>query len=79
MEYHEQQWREQAACRSVEPDLFFHPDKSVATRSAKAVCHTCPVLEPCREWALQVRLPIGVAGALTPPEREAILKERDVA
>jgi hypothetical protein len=38
--------------------------------AAKAVCLTCPVLQNCREHALQVHEPYGVCGGMTEDERE---------
>jgi hypothetical protein len=42
-----------------------------AEAAAVAVCRTCPVLEPCRTWALTEPDPaVGhVAGGLTPRDR----------
>ena len=40
-------WRNHAACRSQDPELFFPigtTDRALAQlQRAKAVCHTCPV------------------------------------
>jgi WhiB family redox-sensing transcriptional regulator len=37
--------------------------------AAKTICRDCPVLVPCREYALTVQEPYGVWGATTPLER----------
>jgi WhiB family redox-sensing transcriptional regulator len=79
MEYHEQEWREEALCRQTDPELWFDIDRSEATRQAKAVCSRCPVVADCLAWALEVRLRIGTAGGLTVNERAKLLKERDAA
>lgn len=61
-------WQRHAACRGMNQELFFHPDgerdPSRARRIAAAaeVCASCPVREPCREWAHQVHEPYGVWG-----------------
>jgi len=71
-------WRLDGSCRHQDPDVFFHPEHERGpTRrnrdiAAKAVCLDCPVLQRCREHALQVREPYGVWGGLTEPERNAI-------
>jgi len=70
------EWQLDGACRSESPDVFFHPEgeRGPARRNrdsaAKAVCLGCPVLESCRQHALQVREPYGVWGAMTEDERE---------
>ena len=38
-------------------------------RAAKEVCHRCPVMDLCREFALQTREPFGVWGGLAEAER----------
>ena len=74
-------WRVHAACRGVDPELFF-PDSSteflngeageplVAAQvaAAKAVCRRCPVRQRCLAEALE-RIPYGIAGGLTAGER----------
>jgi WhiB family redox-sensing transcriptional regulator len=61
---------------------FFHPDgergpaRARREARAKAICHTCPVLEMCREHALAVHEPYGIWGGLSESEREAIIRAR---
>lgn len=72
-------WRNQAACRSQDPELFFPigtTDRALAQlQRAKAVCQSCPVREPCLEWALRSE-PIGqesgVCAGLSEAERRAL-------
>jgi WhiB family redox-sensing transcriptional regulator len=72
-------WRNHAACRSQDPELFFPigtTDRALAQlQRAKAVCHACPVQEPCLDWALRSE-PIGqesgVAAGLSEGERRAL-------
>lgn len=66
-------WRARAACRDVEPDLFFPTAVNgaalaAAERRALAVCRMCPVVADCRSWAV-VEQPHGIAGGLTEDER----------
>ncbi|MFF7886313.1 WhiB family transcriptional regulator [Streptomyces sp. NPDC007896] len=75
-------WREFAACRSVDPDLFF-PIGSTGPalpqiEEAKAVCRHCPVREECLSWALDTGQTIGVWGGTSETERRA-LRRRTVA
>lgn len=73
----DQTWRARAACAApdVDPELF-HPIArgNPAARqvgAAKTVCRRCPVVDPCRTWALAV-LEDGIAGGLTEDERRQV-------
>jgi WhiB family transcriptional regulator, redox-sensing transcriptional regulator len=50
-------WRSSASCRNQDPELFFPigtTDRALTQlQKAKAVCHTCPVQQPCLEWVLR--------------------------
>lgn len=65
-------WRHRAACRNVDPDLFFPVGASgpalAQIERAKAVCTGCPVVAECLAFAL-VALPEGIAGGMTFAER----------
>lgn len=66
-------WRARAACRDRDPEWFFPtavtgPGHRAQVQRAKAVCARCPVLTPCRRWALE-DLADGIAGGLTEHER----------
>jgi len=70
-------WMHRAACRDVDPELFF-PVAAPGTeryvgqvRAAKAACAPCPVLAECLAFAL-VLLPVGVAGGLDEFERAEV-------
>lgn len=74
------------ACRGYDTDLFFPTtttkgDTQVRqTTEAKAICFTCPLLNPCREWALSqpLRHLAGIWGGTTMRDRERLLRERRV-
>ena len=71
-------WQLQGACRTANPEVFFHPEGERGPRrrgrdaAAKDVCAGCPVLVQCRAHALDVREPYGVWGGLSEADREAI-------
>jgi WhiB family transcriptional regulator, redox-sensing transcriptional regulator len=72
-------WRESAACRSADPELFF-PVSSAGpaldrTERAKAVCAACRVRRECLQFALATRQAHGVWGGMSEQERK---KERHV-
>ena len=76
-------WQEQAVCRDLDPELFFHPDgergpsrrNRIAT--AKAICATCPVRQQCAEYALAAREPYGIWGGLSEDDRELIYAQQE--
>jgi WhiB family transcriptional regulator, redox-sensing transcriptional regulator len=82
---HAWQWQRLGACRGMDSGVFFHPDgernpsRSRRTARAKEVCHRCPVMDMCREFALQTREPFGVWGGLAEAERRIILERRGLS
>ena len=64
-------WRELAACRGADLDVFF-PDRGESAGPARQVCAACPVLQPCLDYAISNRIPYGVWGGLTERERRAL-------
>ena len=73
-------WRAQGACVDVDPELFFPIGTTgpavLQVEEAKAVCAGCPVLQTCRQWALETGQEYGVSGGLSAVERRA-LKRRE--
>jgi WhiB family redox-sensing transcriptional regulator len=69
-------WRDEAACLHVDPDLFFpFGTAGPALRQvdeAKRICRTCPVRTPCLTWALDQANSSGIWGGTTEDERRAI-------
>lgn len=68
-------WRQRAACRGVDPDIFY-PVSDEEAEDAKAICRLCPVQEMCLEWALASREKEGVWGGATERERRRIIRRR---
>lgn len=75
-------WRDAAACRGEDPDLFFpkgyEGPSLLVIEQAKAVCRRCPVMEQCGQWAMETCQPFGVWGGLSEAERRTILRRRGV-
>jgi len=76
--YHDSsQWRERAACRCADPELFFPVSETGPSRlqiwQAKQICHACPVQWMCLAWALQHSVTDGIWGGSTQSERRALL------
>jgi hydroxymethylbilane synthase len=65
-------WRDHAACRGMDPELFFPIGTSSASLlqidEAKQICRTCPVRRPCLRWALE-NGDAGVWGGTSEDER----------
>ena len=68
-------WRQKAACRGVDPDIFY-PVSEEEAEEARAICRACPVLESCLEWALNNRERDGVGGGATERARRRIIRQR---
>lgn len=68
-------WRQRAACRGVDPDIFY-PVTDEDAEQAKAICRGCSVREACLEWAIETREKDGVWGGATERERRRIIRQR---
>ena len=64
-------WRELAACRGAELNLFF-PERGESADSARRICAACPVRQPCLDYAITNRIVHGIWGGLTERERRAL-------
>jgi len=64
-------WQLQAACTADQTSMFFSDDPAKRA-AAKATCAACPVLAPCRQFALDRPKLQGVFGGLTASERQAM-------
>ncbi|MDQ0681637.1 WhiB family redox-sensing transcriptional regulator [Streptomyces achromogenes] len=69
-------WRQHAACRREDPDLFFPIGTSgpalMQEEQAKTVCRRCPVQEACLEWAMETDQTLGVWGGTSETQRRAL-------
>ena len=64
-------WRERAACRGTDLEVFF-PERGEAAGPARRVCAACPVRQPCLDYAITNRITHGVWGGLSERERRAL-------
>jgi WhiB family transcriptional regulator, redox-sensing transcriptional regulator len=74
----DQTWKTDAACRGMDPDVFF-PTDEVGQAAALDVCAECPVRELCLEFAIRSRQTDGVWGGTTPRERRKLIRQRRTA
>jgi WhiB family redox-sensing transcriptional regulator len=68
-------WRQHAACRGLDPEIFY-PSTDEEAAAAKSVCGECHVVETCLEHALGSRERDGVWGGATEKERRRIIRQR---
>jgi WhiB family transcriptional regulator, redox-sensing transcriptional regulator len=73
-------WRDSAACRHVDTELFFPIGKAGAavaeTRRAKLVCAGCPVRRACLAFALATGQEYGIWGGYDEDERRQLRRHR---
>ncbi len=69
-------WRDQAACRRTDADLFFPAGTTGEAvdqiASAKAVCAACPVRASCLQFSLETNQESGVWGGKDEDERRKL-------
>ncbi|MFF5258982.1 WhiB family transcriptional regulator [Actinomadura viridis] len=69
-------WRHRAACRDVDPELFFPIGNTgpalLQIEEAKQVCRRCDVTDACLAWALESGQDSGVWGGMGEDERRAV-------
>ena len=69
-------WRDAAACRNTDPDLFFPVGTTgealEETEAAMALCRRCPVSQQCLEFAMVTNQRDGIWGATSEEDRRRI-------
>lgn len=72
---HEFDWRLNGSCRGTDTELFYGGEgergrtRTEREKRAKAICRNCPVIAPCRRYALSANERFGVWGGLSESER----------
>ncbi|WP_030164920.1 WhiB family transcriptional regulator [Spirillospora albida] len=73
-------WRHRAACRDVDPELFFPIGNTgpaiLQIEEAKQVCRRCDVTDACLRWALESGQDSGVWGGMGEDERRALKRRQ---
>jgi WhiB family redox-sensing transcriptional regulator len=76
-------WQLEAACRGMDPDLFFPSGKGSTfhdeSNEAKKVCAVCPVRPECLDYAIANRERHGIWAGHGREERLKIAKHRRTA
>ena len=72
-------WRQRAACRGTNPDLFFPVGTTGPAieqiESAKTVCRQCDSQQDCLEFAISTNPDSGIWGGATEEERRRLRKQ----
>lgn len=59
-------WMDAAACRDLDPELFFPRPGGDSGLAAKQICRTCPVARQCLNYAVVTGATAGVWGGRSP-------------
>ena len=70
----ERPWLAFAACRGVDPAIFF-PGGDGQPDEAMKICGGCPVQAECLDYSLMARERYGVWGGATERERRRLLRQ----
>lgn len=75
-EWDNDSWRDRAACRDTDANLFFPAGSTGVAgdqiQAAKAVCRSCPVQGSCLRFAFETNQEAGVWGGKDEDERRAL-------
>jgi WhiB family redox-sensing transcriptional regulator len=78
IDWDQDDWRLNAACRDTDPDLFFPVGTTGPALeqidAAKAVCNTCDSQAACLEFALATNQESGIWGGTSEEERRKLRK-----
>lgn len=73
-------WRESAACRGHDPEIFFPIGKTgpalAQVQRAKAICSHCPVRPCCLVFALETDQEYGIWGGCDEDERRVLRRRQ---
>jgi len=67
-------WMDDAAC-AARPDLDYFDDEC-GLQEAVTVCHSCPVMDRCLDYAIVTRPTDGVWGGLWGDQLQAMIRRR---
>lgn len=72
-------WRRDAACKDIDPNLFFPVGVTGAAvdqiDTAKSICSGCPVRMDCLDFAITTNQEFGVWGGTTEDERRVLRRK----
>lgn len=65
------EWQHHAACNGLPVDWWF-PERGQDTAAAKRVCNTCPVINNCATYAIDLSMRFGIWGGIAEKKRRLI-------
>lgn len=75
-----QEWSEEAACKGTQADeKWFSKSPDIALLLRVKYCNRCPVLDECREYALENRPEYGVWAGMMPSSIRSMSKQQKEA
>lgn len=73
------EWRRDAACKDLDPNLFFPIGVTGPAvdqiAAAKSICNQCPVRGECLDFAITTNQEFGVWGGTTEDERRVLRRQ----
>lgn len=72
-------WMRDAACKGMDPALFFVEGAGPAKNKAVAVCARCPVRTECLEYAIELGEQHGIWGGVGRDIRNRVRRQRRTA
>lgn len=74
VDWNSEDWRDQSACRDIEPSTFF-PIEIDEISQAKNICLGCSVRDECLDFALRANQEAGIWGGTTEDERRRLRRQ----
>lgn len=68
-------WHADAKCHGM-TQIMYPTREAKTAEEARAICQTCPVQEPCLEYALSTGEKFGIFGGLSEKQRRRIRRQR---
>jgi hypothetical protein len=62
-------WADEAACKDTPLDIWFTELGFHADQEAIRICNRCPVINQCRDYAINNDQTDGIWGGMTPDQR----------
>lgn len=69
-------WMRDAACKGMDPSLFFVEGPGETKNQAVAVCARCPVRRDCLDYAIENREYHGIWGGVGRDVRDRVRRDR---
>lgn len=68
-------WRDQAACKGMDTDMFFPDQAQPVPAAVKKACKECTVRQECLDYAVSVPILMGYFGGMNVRQRRIYRRE----